>query len=200
MAALLDEDWGDFKSISTEGLRSGALLLSNPFMKDPNFQRSAIFLTEYSAHGALGYVLNRPIEIELSDVLPDCDACSARLHYGGPVQLDSLHFVHRLGPDALGECDEVCPGVYWGGDLETLKQMLIAGVADEADVKFFIGYSGWSAGQLNGEFEENSWIVTEATPGLIFDEAPDDLWRRALKRRGGKFAMIANCPQDPVFN
>lgn len=200
MAALLDEDWGDFKSISTEGLRSGALLLSNPFMKDPNFQRSAIFLTEYSAHGALGYVLNRPIEINLSDVLPDCDECGSALFYGGPVQLDSLHFVHRLGPELIGECDEVAPGVFWGGDLEILKQMLKVGAVDESDVKFFIGYSGWSAGQLNVEFEENSWIVTAAAADLIFDEAPKDLWRRALKRRGGNFALIANCPKDPEYN
>lgn len=174
-------------------------MLSEPFMKDPNFKRTVILVCEHhQENGTVGFVLNRPIDLSLGDVMPDLDGFDSRLFYGGPVQPDSLHYLH--GIEYLEDCEEVLPGLFWGGNFESLKAMIATGSIEAQDIQFYLGYSGWTPGQLDEEMEGKSWIQTPGSLKHFIDPNTDGLWERILKEMGGKFKMISNFPEDPALN
>ena len=198
---MLEEDWALFKADSTQKLEAGSVLLSNPFMDDPNFRRSVVLLVEHSKeHGSMGFILNKPLEIHLSEITLEFTMLPALLHYGGPVQLDTLHFIHRLGDQFIGESLKIREGIFWGGDIELLQEKSRSRSIDVSDIRFFVGYSGWSTEQLESEFENNSWIVTGITSEQIFDYDPQTMWQDVLKRISDRHAFIANLPENPRFN
>lgn len=119
---------------------------------------------------------------------------------GGPVQQDTLHFLHRAG-DAVEDSQEIDNGIFWGGNTERVIEQLELGTLNPEDFKFFLGYSGWGGGQLLREVEEKSWIIYKmAKPEQIFDIDPDNLWREVLKSMGGEYKIISNYPTDPSLN
>jgi putative transcriptional regulator len=179
---------------------TGRLLISEPFMRDPGFMRSVIILTEYSAEGAAGMVLNHQSEYVLGDVLPEVSYAEIPVYIGGPVGNDNLHFIHHC-PDKIPGGIEVCEGVFWGGDFEIVKDLIAEYQLKEDEIKFFIGYSGWSAGQLDDELKEGSWIVSDkCSPEILFNNDEQDLWRRVIISLGQRYAHIANFPQDFTLN
>ncbi|MCL6523229.1 MAG: YqgE/AlgH family protein [Thermoflavifilum sp.] len=179
---------------------SGRLLIADPFLKDPNFARTVVLLCEHQAEGSFGFVLNRPFEQSLNELLPSLgDQVVVPLFFGGPVQLDTVHFIHQY-PDLIENCYEVGEGIYWGGDFEQAIDMLQMGVIDLHKIKFFIGYSGWSGGQLEAELEENAWIVSDAHPELVFGLQEQHVWKESLRQLGSEYAMMANFPIDPSLN
>ena len=184
-------------------MRPGTLLISQPFLGDPNFERSVVLLCrDAPADGSFGLVLNRLTTLTLGDVLdlpaPVLGAAGLPLHVGGPVEPNTLHYVHRRadlpGAQALGQ------DVYWGGDFEALLGLLARGAAVPADVRLFAGYSGWSAGQLAGEMQGGSWIRQPASAGKVFTLASDAFWRDILREKGGRYKVLANYPLDPRLN
>ena len=183
-------------------MKPGTLLISQPFLGDPHFERSVVLLCRHhAAEGAFGLVLTRPTPLRLGDVLPLPPAAhraAARLPLltGGPVQPDTLHFVHQRaglpGAAPLGQ------GVFWGGDFAQFLGGLDA--AAGASTRLFVGYSGWSAGQLEEEIGGGSWIRQPAAAGKVFTLASDALWRTVLREKGGRYRALANYPLDPRLN
>jgi putative transcriptional regulator len=178
----------------------GRLLISEPFMMDPNFKRSVILLTEYSEAGAMGFVLNHQSEYLLGDLLPDLPYSEMPVFVGGPVGEDTLHFIHRC-PEKIDGGIEVAEGVFWGGDFETVKDLITNYQLSENEIKFFAGYSGWTPGQLNGEIDEDTWIVTDKyNPEIIFTNDEQNMWKEVVVSLGQRYAHIANFPENPEMN
>lgn len=177
---------------------NGNLLIAEPFLGDTNFERSVILVCEHSDEGTFGLVLNQTTTLTLSDVLEDTYA-ELTLFTGGPVQQNTLHFIHRR-PDLIDGSVEVLDGLFWSGNFEQVKQAVNLGTLTSRDVRFFIGYSGWSGGQLANELDAKSWIVTRTDTAFLFDTPPAEFWRGVLKRMGGEFKSIAHYPVDPRLN
>ncbi|MEQ6119243.1 YqgE/AlgH family protein [Reichenbachiella sp. MALMAid0571] len=178
----------------------GDLLISEPFLPDPNFERTVILLCEHDEHGSFGFVLNKQSTVEFQEVIEGGADFSEKLFIGGPVQQDTLHFIHRA-PDQMESGKEIVNGIYWGGDFERLLSLINTKQLNVADYRFFLGYSGWSEGQLENELKAKSWIVyKQPTAEKLFDLDPEKLWKEALKELGGKFKMFSNYPEDPRLN
>lgn len=191
----------DFKDFNKNKVpEKGDLLISEPFLPDPNFQRTVVLICEHGEGGSFGFVLNKPSILKGFDVLEDAVNFHATLHVGGPVQQDTLHFIHRE-PGKLEGGLNMGNDLYWGGNFEELLLLMEAGAIEMENFKFFVGYSGWGKGQLEEELAQNAWIVYKAaTAEDVFDTQPDTLWRECLKRMGGKYKVISNYPTDPRLN
>lgn len=180
----------------------GSLLISEPFMLDPNFQRSVILITQHDEEGTIGYVLNQPTSLCLSDVMHDFSAGDPfPLYFGGPVAQDSIHFIHKHA--LLIEDAEIIgdKGLYWGGNFDALKDLIEMGLVKHEEIKFLIGYSGWSPGQLEEEIHSNAWMIcNQYPPELVLEHHADHLWKEALVVMGPKFAHVAHFPQNPQWN
>ena len=178
----------------------GDLLISQPYLSDPNFERTVVLICEHDDKGTVGFVLNRRSNSVFSDVIFDAAHFDAPLYVGGPVQHDTLHFVHKdmlemESGQFLGE------RLVWGKDFNRLLTLIDTHQIDEKNYRFFVGYSGWSPGQLLEELNAKSWIVYQnKDENLIFDFSSQDLWKKVLREMGGKYRVISNYPVDPRLN
>ncbi|HET9443328.1 MAG TPA: YqgE/AlgH family protein, partial [Acidimicrobiales bacterium] len=181
---------------------AGKLLVATPTLEDPNFHRSVVLLLAAGAEGAIGVVLNRTNDVPVEVLLPGWERLAAEprsVFVGGPVARSSVICLGRLGDDAAeaaeagGEPDGFQPvaGLLGTVDLNRDPESLGAGVVA---VRLFSGYSGWGAGQLRGEIESGSWLVLDLRESDAFTDDPDGLWRRVLRRQGGRLAIYANAP------
>ncbi len=190
----------NFEHVNNKTPRKGDLLISEPFLPDPNFERTVIYICEHNEEGSFGFVLNRPSELKFDDIIAEVEDFDMTMYIGGPVQHDTLHFIHRAS-DIIDDGVIIKENLCWGGNFEQLKALINTKQINEKDFRFFIGYSGWGAGQLQEELDANSWIVLpNATEKQIFDIPPDQLWRTILKDMGGRFKMYSNYPSDPRLN
>jgi len=180
--------------------RKGDLLISEPFLTDPNFSRTVILLCEHNEEGSFGFVLNKPAKIKLNELIEGVGDRDDYIYIGGPVQQNTLQFIHKN--DRLIEGgSEVQDGIFWGGDFEQMLAMMDSKLIIPEDIKFFIGYSGWAAGQLRSELEVNSWIISRNVKiEQIFNTDVETLWKEVLNTMGGKFKVVANFPVDPRLN
>lgn len=174
---------------------SGSLLLASPAMRDPNFSRSVIFMAAHNAKdGAFGYILNRPLEQRASDLLPGQDLGSlgdVPVFIGGPVAADKLAFA----------------ALNWNKKRRTLRCQTHLSVADALhalslghDVRGFVGYSGWSGGQLENELVTRSWIPASAHPLVLTVEKPAQMWGALLEDMGPVYKVMAKMPEDVGLN
>ena len=179
---------------------AGSLLISEPFMLDPNFKRSVVLLTEHSIGGNLGFVLNQRSDHLLNEIIQDCWSCSFPIFVGGPVANDMLHFIHRCYGKIEGGI-EIQNGLYWGGDFEKVKMLINNNELHPHEIRFFIGYSGWGEDQLESELEQNSWLISnQYNLDTIFLEEEETLWKELVISLGPKYAHIANFPENPMWN
>ena len=177
----------------------GKILVSEPYLPDPNFERTIILLCEHNDEGSFGFIMNKPSLAKLSDVMLDLKEIDSPVFIGGPVQQDTLHYIHRLSN--LEESIEIMDGIYWGGNFDQLVSLIDTKQVAASDIKFFLGYSGWSVGQIDEELKEDSWIVSDqVNEELLFDIKAESMWQYALKRMGGRFSVYSNYPQDPRLN
>jgi len=198
----MSKNIADFSSIFSKQLKpaQGTLLLAEPFMDSPEFKRAVIFLTEHNPKGSMGFIINRKLTISPTQAIDDFPDFDDMLYYGGPVSADQLFYLHSLGSLLEGSV-EIIPGVFMGGNYETLKAMINNRQISPSQVRFFAGYSGWSANQLTKELKENSWIVVPAhAPQLFSEDKKEDLWKTILHNLGGKYSMVAGFPEDPTLN
>ncbi len=177
----------------------GTLLIAEPFLKDPNFSRTVIFICDHQHEGSFGFVLNRSFGYTLNELMNNADDLKIPVFYGGPVQLDTIHFLHRYPAEIEGGF-EVFKGIYWGGNFETTIDLLRKGKIDPSGIRFFIGYSGWSAGQLEEELGQRSWLLSEASRRLVFHNNTAEIWKDAVKSLGGDYGLMINFPIDPQLN
>jgi putative transcriptional regulator len=180
-------------------IKAGTILVAEPFMLDPNFKRSVVLICEHNDVGTTGFIINKPVDIKIHELVPDFPESKAAVHIGGPVAVDSLHFLHNVG-DLLDNSQEVCPGVYWGGDFEKLKFLMETGVIQDQNIRFFIGYSGWSEGQLIEEMQETSWLTEVMDANYLFRVKPFVLWQTVLHNKGNTYTVIAQMPDAVSLN
>lgn len=179
----------------------GRLLVATPTLEDPNFRRTVVLVLDHGEDGALGIVVNRPLEMDVSAVLPAWQPYTTtpgRLFQGGPVQLDSALGLVAVPGDGM-EPNGVRRIIGSLGlvDLDMPPAALAGGVAG---LRIFAGYAGWSGGQLETEIGEGAWYVIEAEPRDPFTDAPQALWRQVLRRQRGDLALVSTYPDDPRMN
>lgn len=175
-------------------------MLAEPFMVDPNFSRGVILITDHSkAEGSVGFVLNKPVSVQINDLVEDFPEIESPVFYGGPVGRETLHYIHDAGPILDGSI-EVVNGVYWSGDYEKLKFLIKTKLILRHNIRFFIGYTGWSAGQLEDELEYGSWVVDDMDSNYVFKSDYKTLWNNVLKNKGGRYSVIAEMPESAYFN
>jgi putative transcriptional regulator len=190
----------DFLNIEHENLapKQGRILISEPLLSDTYFKRSVVIITEYSDKGAVGFVLNKSIDVPINEVLSDFPDFNANVYVGGPVAKDTIHFLHTLGELVHGAV-HVLDNIYWGGDFDSLKDLIKEGIVNPSQVRFFLGYSGWSPNQLEGEIEDNAWLVT-LVPASKIMSADKDIWKRTLDELGKEYKVWSNFPENPTMN
>ncbi|WP_109829791.1 YqgE/AlgH family protein [Reichenbachiella versicolor] len=178
----------------------GDLLISEPYLPDPNFDRTVVLICEHDNEGTFGYVLNQNAEVNFGEIVKQVEGFEHPIHIGGPVQQDTLHFIHRCEDKLLGG-QEINEGLFWGGDYDRLIELINIGLVVESDFKFFIGYSGWGTNQLQDEINQKSWFIYKnPLTTKLFDIPSDMLWKSILEDLGGKFKMISKYPTDPRLN
>lgn len=183
-----------------EDLSPGKVLISEPFLNDPNFVRSVILIIEYSKEeGAFGLIINKPVETDMQSIIKTFPKSGFEFHYGGPVSEENLFFVYDSNID-LNSGDRITNELSWNADFEILSEKIILGEVTKSDVKFFGGYSGWGPGQLEGEMAEKSWIIGELTKEDVLTGNPETLWKKALRPLGRKYSVMAEFPKNPELN
>jgi putative transcriptional regulator len=164
---------------------------------DPNFARSVVLITEHSPDGAMGVVLNRPSETEVGEVAPELGPVveAEPVFIGGPVQPQALVVLAEFNDPAAAAWIVVADVGFVSAetDNDELERAIRRG-------RVYAGYSGWGAGQLEGELAEDAWIVEPPLPSELFADDPEELWHTVLARKGGEFALIARMPDDPSMN
>lgn len=170
-------------------LPAGSLLAAWPGLPDPNFAEAVLLMCEHTAGGAYGLVLNRPLELRVSDLLPDhpvLGQLSTRVGLGGPVEQQRLQFLHML-PGRIRGGVEVCTGLWIGGELEDVARVLAEAEAGGPATRssgppllLLLGYAGWGGGQLEGELAGQSWMPAPFDASLVFG-GEGDSWRRVVE-------------------
>ncbi len=177
----------------------GRLLISEPSLQDVFFKKSVVLLAEHNEEGSFGLIINKPVNVRLPEVVKDLQDFNVRLFLGGPVKTDSLFFIHTLGEMVKGSL-KILPGIYWGGDLDQVRDLMKSGQLSENNIRFFIGYAGWASEQLDEEMKINSWVVAETNENQIITEDPEHLWQKLMKAMGQDYEIWANFPSDPSLN
>ena len=180
-------------------LESGVLLVAPPAMVDPNFRKSVVLLCEHTAAGSFGLILNHNIAVGMGELIADLSSFTEPVRIGGPVQLDTLHFLHRFGSDVSGAI-EIFKGAFWGGELDDLQRLFVEKTPSRDDLRFFLGYAGWSPNQLENELSEHAWIVTELDSRIIMADPDLNLWQDTLEGLDGKYRTWINFPENPSLN
>jgi len=191
----------DFFTIRPEDKipEKGKLLISEPFLPDTFFNRTLVYLTEHNEKGSVGFIINKSINISVTDALEGFHEWNEKLTMGGPVAPDTLHYLHTLG-DIIPDSVCVADGIYWGGNIESIKELINSGSAGPGDIRFFLGYSGWGEGQLEKELHENSWVIAEVVPEVVMSYRKNDSWKMVLRSLKKKYSLWAEFPDSPEMN
>jgi putative transcriptional regulator len=180
----------------SERLKKGNLLIAEPsIIGDLSFNRSVILLADHNNEGSVGFI----IKYTINDLVPDVEV-DFKIYNGGPVEQDNLYFIHNI-PELISNSIEISNGIFWGGDFEMAKKMLNNGIIKEDNIRFFLGYTGWDATQLEQEMISNSWIVTENHyQNKIIGKSTDDFWKEKILELGGEYIIWSNAPENPALN
>jgi putative transcriptional regulator len=179
--------------------KQGRVLISEPFLSDIYFKRSIVFLTEHNDQGTVGFVLNKPVRIPVNEVLENFPEIEAEISLGGPVGTNTVHYIHTLG-DLIPNSVRVYKDIFWGGEFDTVKNLIKSGLIKKDQIRFFVGYAGWKPKQLENEISENSWVIGELAPKIIMEIVDDDIWKETLKEMGKKYKLWADFPENPGMN
>lgn len=177
----------------------GKILISEPFLPDTFFNRSIVYLTDHTSKGSVGFILNKKIDLKVSSAITGFEGWDEDLNMGGPVAPDTLHYLHNLG-DIIPKSVRVEDNVFWGGDIESIRELIKIGKIKKSQIRFFLGYSGWSAGQLERELKENSWVIAKVKSDIIMNNRGEDTWKRVLRSLKNKYKMWADFPDSPEMN
>ena len=178
----------------------GKILVSEPFLPDPNFSRAVVLIAEREEDGTVGFILNQKTDFRVSLLMPDLPFVSNVVYQGGPVELESFHYIHRY--PKIASSTQLTETIYWGGDFDEVVEGLKQGDYKQEDFMFFVGYSGWSKGQLKSELKEKAWIVGELPDEHLINPKVEDneLWKLAIRNMDGDDALLANSPINPFLN
>jgi len=180
-------------------VEAGSILIAQPFMGDNYFKKSVVVICEYRPDGAVGFILNKTVEMNICDLVSDFPEFDATVNFGGPVATDTIHYIHNVG-DLLDGSTEIVKGVYWGGDFEKLKFLVRSELIKPANIRFFVGYSGWDEGQLEEELNTKSWVGDHMYANYAFKEKQEKLWNTVLNNKGEIYTVIAQMNDVPSLN
>jgi len=178
---------------------TGKILISQPFLNEVYFQRSVVLLAEHSAEGSFGLVMNKPLNIHLNEVLSDFPEFTAGIFIGGPVKTDSLFFIHTMGKE-IPKSIKILDGLWWGGDIELIRELITNKKIATEQIRFYLGYSGWGPNQLESELLENSWVVSSSKVDILLKTPSQNLWNKMVRTLGPEYTEWINSPADPSLN
>lgn len=176
----------------------GKILVSEPSLQDRFFHRSVVLLADHNKDGTFGLIINKPSKILLSQVTDDFPSFNPMIYIGGPVMVDNLYFIHTK--NGVEGSYKIIDGLYWGGDVATIRQMIMQDKLGDNDIRFFAGYSGWGPKQLDSELAVNSWLVMDASVKQVMSANSRTLWKNLVLSQGDEYAVWVNYPEDPDMN
>ena len=181
-------------------LEKGKILIAEPsIIGDISFNRSIILLVEHGNNGSIGFILNKPMDLNISDLIPEIES-NLKIYNGGPVQQDNLYFIHKIS-DLIPESIMISEGLYWSGNFKQVIKLLKKGEINQNDIRFFLGYSGWDSNQLDDELNNNTWILSENSHNKNIITAVDEVfWKNKMLDLGGEYSLWSNAPEHPSHN
>jgi putative transcriptional regulator len=189
----------DFSFKNHEPTKKGSILISDPFSDDIYFGRSVVLICEHNDEGTFGFVLNNYIDVDLHQLDNNFPNINARISFGGPVSKENLYYIHSYSD--ISNTLEIRNGLYYGGDFDEISKRIKNSINPKKEIRFFIGYSGWSFGQLDKEIKGESWITANnISIEKILDTDLDNLWKICLEKQGNYFKMMTNFPRNPMDN
>lgn len=180
--------------------KKGTLLIAEPsIIGDVSFNRSVVLLADHTEEGSIGFIINKPLDFKLSDLLPEVFK-DVQVYNGGPVEQDNLYFIHTT-PELIPGSVEISSGIYWGGDFTVVSELINQGYISTDTIRFFLGYSGWGANQLLEELEANSWVIVENNyKQKIIGKCYNSIWKEKMIELGGDYVLWSNAPENPSYN
>lgn len=189
----------DLKVHNKMSPQKGKVLITEPFVDDDYFGRSIILLCEHNEEGSFGLVLNKYIDVSISE-LTNFPEIETKISIGGPVGNKHLYFIHTLGEE-IEDSVHVVGNIYMGGNFEMLIEKAKLGLIKPNQIRFFLGYSGWATNQLEGELKQNSWLVASIMDSnSIMDVKNGTIWKDYMNKQGGKYKAFAHFPKKPELN
>ena len=181
-------------------LEKGKILIAEPsIIGDISFNRSIILLVEHGNNGSIGFILNKPMNLNISDLIPEIES-NLKIYNGGPVQQDNLYFIHKIS-DLIPESIMISEGLYWSGNFKQVIKLIKKGEINQNDIRFFLGYSGWDSNQLDDELNNNTWILSENSHNKNIITAVDEVfWKNKMIDLGGEYSLWSNAPEHPSHN
>ena len=176
--------------------KQGNILISEPLMNDFHFGRSVILLIDHVAsEGSFGVIINKRLNASVSQIVDDFPDFEAAAYLGGPVADNQLFFVHTLG-DLIPESSPIVDGLYWGGEVKTLKTLIATGIANEENTRFYLGYAGWDTGQLVNELVRNTWVIGNITVEEYLNTPEETMWSTFVRKLGKPYEMWNRFPKN----
>lgn len=188
--------------INTSKPREGSLLVAEPFLSDDYFNHAVISLIDYApGNNAMGIVMNRKSGYTLGQMIEGFDDdVDIPIYVGGPMSRNRMFYIHRLGELFSGSV-EIIPGLWIGGDYSEVLQYVHDGYPIDNLLRFFIGYSGWDAGQLEREIRDHVWAVTSPlTPEQLLTDSDDTYWHKVVRKMGAPYRGWQMQPMYPTAN
>ena len=180
----------------------GAILISEPFLREEYFCHAVISIVDYSSkNSAMGIVINKPTHLFLDEIVPDIYSdTNIRIYCGGPLSSDRLYYIHTLG-DLITDAKKISEGLYIGGDFNKIIEYVNSGNEIEGKIKFFLGYCGWEVGQLEEELSQHVWAVTSPLSNeSILIGSGDKTWHHYVKSMGKEYRGWLYHPENPQMN
>ena len=180
--------------------KKGKLLIAEPSLTgDVSFNRSVVLLAVHNSEGSVGFILNKPLNYSMNDLVEEI-LVPFPVYNGGPVEQDNLYFIHKV-PHLISNSVEISDGIYWGGDFETTVALINQQKINQNDIRFFLGYSGWASLQLDQELLSKSWIVVQNQyESDIIRKSTQAFWREKMMELGGDYLLWSNAPENPSLN
>ncbi|WP_178988636.1 YqgE/AlgH family protein [Winogradskyella schleiferi] len=178
----------------------GNLLIAEPsIIGDISFNRAVILLADHNDLGSVGFILNKPLNYNLKDLIEDTES-EFPVYNGGPVEQDNLYFIHK-SPELIPNSIEISNGIFWGGDFTVVLNLINEEKISSEDIRFFLGYSGWDEQQLDSELKSNAWLVSENIYSKeIISKSCVTFWREKMLELGGDYSIWSNAPENPSYN
>lgn len=180
--------------------QKGKLLVAEPTLTgDVSFNRSVVLLAEHNHEGSVGFILNKPLDYTINDLISEI-TIPFKVFNGGPVEQDNLYFIHKV-PHLIHDSIEISDGIFWGGNFEKTIELINSKTITEQDIRFFLGYSGWGSSQLDEELTSKSWVVVQNEyESNILQKPSSAFWKEKMVELGGDYLLWSNAPENPSLN
>jgi putative transcriptional regulator len=174
----------------SSALKVGSIVIAQPFWREEIYKRSVILITDYSATGTRGIIINKASNVHVYEVMDNPEVkINKRIYYGGPESVETVSYLHNL--PSIPEADYFGNGIYYGGDPMSIEELIRKDSMDFRRIKFFVGYVEWTSGQLEFEIANNKWWVSDIHAQEIFNAAPENLWTLKLLQKGNLYGLFA---------